>query len=69
MYSIPNLHNTEKEEDLTKSTNVVPAKYLPKVELENFSQLYSARVGVNYAYLCGRRFWGSHSGVDLTLIS
>ena len=69
MYSIPNLHNTEKEEDLTKSTSVVPAKYLPNVELENFSQLYSAKVGVNYAYLCGRRFWGSHSGVDLTLLS
>ena len=38
-YSIPNLPNTEKEEDLTESTGVVPAKYSPKVKLENSSQL------------------------------
>ena len=38
-YSIPNLPNTEKEEALTKSTGVVLAKYLPKVKLENSSQL------------------------------
>ena len=38
-YSIPNLPNTEKEEDLTESTGVVPAKYLPNVKLENSSQL------------------------------
>ena len=35
--SIPNLPNTEK--DLTESTGVVPAKYPPKVKLENSSQL------------------------------
>ena len=29
------LHNKE-EEDLTESTGVVPAKYSPKVKLENF---------------------------------
>ena len=33
MYSILDLHNTEKEEDLTESTSVVPAKYPPKVKL------------------------------------
>ena len=33
------LHNTEKEKDLTKSTGIVPAKYPPKVKLENSSQL------------------------------
>ena len=32
-YSILDLHNTEKEEDLTESTSVVPAKYPPKVKL------------------------------------
>ena len=36
MYSRQNLHNTEKEEDLTESTGVVPAKYPLKVKLENF---------------------------------
>ena len=36
MYSRQNLHNTEKEEDLTESTSVVPTKYPPKVKLENF---------------------------------
>ena len=39
MYSIPDLPNIEKEEDLTKSTGVVLAKYPPKVKLENSSQL------------------------------
>ena len=33
MYSILDVHNTEKEEDLTESTSVVPAKYPPKVKL------------------------------------
>ena len=33
------LHNTKKEEDLTESTDVVPAKYPPNVKLENSSQL------------------------------
>ena len=32
------LHNT-KREDLTKSTGVVPAKYVPKVKLELFTTL------------------------------
>ena len=36
-YLIPDLHNKEKEEDLTESTGVVPAKYSPKVKLENSS--------------------------------
>ena len=36
-YSIPDLPNTEKEEDLTESTDVILAKYPPKVKLENFS--------------------------------
>ena len=36
-YSIPDLPNIEKEEDLTESTGVVPAKYPPKVKLENSS--------------------------------
>ena len=36
---------TANKEDLTKSTGVVPAKYPPKVKLELFSQLYSARAG------------------------
>ena len=39
MYSILDLPNTEKEEDLTESTGVVPAKYPPNVKLENSSQL------------------------------
>ena len=39
MYLIPDLHNTEKEEDLTESTVVIPAKYPLKVKLENSSQL------------------------------
>ena len=39
MYSILDLHNIEKEEDLTESTGVVPAKYLLKDKLENSSQL------------------------------
>ena len=38
-YSIPDLPNTEKEEDLTESTGVILAKYPPKVKLENSSQL------------------------------
>ena len=38
-YSIPDLHNTEKEEDLTESTGVVSTKYPPNVKLENSSQL------------------------------
>ena len=38
-YSIPDLPNTEKEEDLTESTGVVQAKYPPKIKLENSSQL------------------------------
>ena len=38
-YSIPDLSNTEKEEDLTESIGVVLAKYLLKVKLENSSQL------------------------------
>ena len=33
MYSILDVYNTEKEEDLTESTSVVPAKYPPKVKL------------------------------------
>ena len=37
MYLIPDLHNTEKEEDLIKSIGVVLAKYPPKVKLENSS--------------------------------
>ena len=44
------LLNIEKEEDLTEDTGVIPAKYPPKVTLENSSQLQSARVWVNYAY-------------------
>ena len=38
-YSIPDLPNTEKEENLTESIGVVPVKYPPKVKLENSSQL------------------------------
>ena len=33
------LLNIEKEEDLTEGTGVIPAKYPPKVTLENSSQL------------------------------
>ena len=33
MYSILDVHNTEKEKDLTESTSVVLAKYPPKVKL------------------------------------
>ena len=33
MYLILDVYNTEKEEDLTESTSVVPAKYPPKVKL------------------------------------
>ena len=39
MYSILDVHNTEKEEDLTENTGVVPAKYPPNVKLENSLQL------------------------------
>ena len=35
----------QREEDLTESTGVVLAKYPPKVKLEPFSQLQSAREG------------------------
>ena len=38
-YSVPDLPNTEKEENLTESIGVVPVKYPPKVKLENSSQL------------------------------
>ena len=38
-YLIPNLPNTEKEEDLTESTGIILAKYPPKVKLENSSQI------------------------------
>ena len=38
-YSIPDLPNKKKEEDLTESTSVVPVKYPSKVKLENSSQL------------------------------
>ena len=38
-YSIPDLPNTEKEEDLTESSGVILAKYPQKVKLENSSQL------------------------------
>ena len=38
-YLILDLYNIEKEEDLTESTGVVPAKYLLKDKLENSSQL------------------------------
>ena len=38
-YSIPDMPNIEKEEDLTESIGVVLAKYPPKVKLEDFSQL------------------------------
>ena len=34
-----------------ESIGVVPAKDLPKVKLESFSQLQSVRIRVNYAYL------------------
>ena len=37
-YSIPDLSNIEKEEDLIESTGVVPAKYPLTVNLENSSQ-------------------------------
>ena len=33
------LHKKKERKDLTESTGVVPAKYLPKVKLELFSQL------------------------------
>ena len=36
MYSRQNLHNLDIEEDLTESTDMVPAKYPPKVNLENY---------------------------------
>ena len=36
-YSIPDLPNTEKEEDLTESIGVVLAKDPPKVKLEESS--------------------------------
>ena len=37
-YSKQHLHNT-KREDLTESTDVVPAKYPPKVKLEFLTTL------------------------------
>ena len=46
-----NLYNTEIEEDLTESTDVVLAKYLPNVKLENFFTTLESRTRVNYAYL------------------
>ena len=33
------LHKRRKQKDLAEGTGVVPAKYLPKVKLEIFSQL------------------------------
>ena len=36
-HSIPDQPNTKKEEDLTKSTSVVPVKNPPKVKLEESS--------------------------------
>ena len=35
----------KERKDLTESTGVVPAKYPPKVKLDLFSQLQSAREG------------------------
>ena len=36
---ISHLHKRRKQKDLAEGTGVVPAKYLPKVKLEIFSQL------------------------------
>ena len=36
---ISHLHKRRKQEDLVEGTDVVPAKYPPKVKLEIFSQL------------------------------
>ena len=44
-YSIPDLHNTEKEEDLTESTSVVPAKYSLKVKLETLHNFRVPELG------------------------
>ena len=57
-YSIPDLPNTEKEEDLTKSTSVIPAKDPPKVKLEESSN--NAREYKHYrncAYLFLEGLW------------
>ena len=56
--SIPNLPNTEKEEDLTESTGVAPAKDPPKVKLEESSN--NAREYKHYrncAYLFLEGLW------------
>ena len=39
------LHKKRKQKDLAEGIGVVPAKYLLKVKLEIFSQLWSAREG------------------------
>ena len=45
-YRLNELPTQKKErEDLTESAGVVPAKYPPKVKLDLFSQLQSAREG------------------------
>ena len=36
---VNHLHKRRKQKDLAEGTGVVPAKYLPKVKLEIFSQL------------------------------
>ena len=68
MCSRQNLHNIEKEEDLTESTSVVLTKYPSKVKLENSSQLQGTRTGVNYVYLVFESL-GFYNSRELTPIS
>ena len=46
---------------------MVPVKYIPKVKLENSSQLLSVRAGVNNAYLGLGVLWSFYSSVEPTL--
>ena len=59
-------HKTRRPQE---STGVLSAKDPPIVKLENSLQLYSARTGINYAYLNLWGFWSFYSSVELTFIS
>ena len=46
-----------KRKDITENTSVVPAKISFEGQVRIFSQLLSARAGINYAYLFSEVFW------------
>ena len=69
MYSRQNLYNTEKEDDLTKSIGVVPAKYPPKVKLENFFTILKWQSYGKLCVPCFLRALSFYSSVEPTFVS